>query len=160
MPVALIRALLVLPFGSPLAGCSITADAATPDPTAAVVVISTAPGEELRFVPAFASVTAAGPVWVTLRNESSQAHNLAFTSGVSTATRAIVEPGGEDQVVMAAGPGTYTFVCTIHEGMAGSLEIRVPDPSIRSGRLHGASPQVRGRLLPVAVLGNLRASAK
>lgn len=118
-------------LGLALAGCSGAGAASTVEPATVAVVISTASGEALRFEPAEASVVAAGPIQVTFLNRSSQAHNLVFTSGVSAATRTIVEAGGWDRVVFVPpGPGEYSFVCTIHAGMQGSLEIEAPTASI------------------------------
>lgn len=94
--------------------------------TTSSVVISTRPGELLGFEPSAASVEGAGRVSVTLRNHSNQAHNLHFVGGVSASTRTIVEAGASDTfIVELPAPGTYRFVCTIHEGMRGSLEIPV-----------------------------------
>jgi len=92
-------------------------------PSAAIsVTITSAPGETLAFEPAEVTVPAARPVALTFRNGSSLSHNLVFTAGSASATRAIVEPGASDQLLfVAAPPGTYPFVCTIHEGMVGAL---------------------------------------
>lgn len=109
-----------------LGGCA-GAGAVSTAESPAPVEISTAPGLALRFEPAEASVAAAGEVELTFRNRSSQAHNLVFTSGASAATRTIVEAGGVDRIVfLPTGSGIYTFVCTIHDGMQGSLEIEDP----------------------------------
>jgi plastocyanin len=118
-------------FALALTGCAGSDDPrVTTRPT--VVSISTSPGEALRFEPVASQILAAGPVEVTFHNRSSQAHNLVFVGEVSAASRTIVEAGGWDRIVfIPPGPGTYSFVCTIHEGMSGSLEIEVPTESIR-----------------------------
>jgi plastocyanin len=90
----------------------------------ASVTISTAPGEALAFDPAEITVRASGPITVTLRNRSSLAHNLVFTAGLTGATRTIVEPGTSDELVLTPPrPGAYPFACTIHDGMAGTLNV-------------------------------------
>jgi plastocyanin len=86
------------------------------------VTISSAPGETLAFDPAEVTVRASGPITVTFRNRSSLAHNLVFTAGVTGATRTIIEPGTSDELVLTGPrPGAYSFACTIHDGMAGTL---------------------------------------
>lgn len=113
------RALVAGPL---LMGCL-----ASDSPTAAgglaplAVTITTALGETLGFVPVETTV-ASGPVAVSFRNLSSLAHNLVFAAPLSTSTRTIVEPGGADELLLTAiGPGSYPFVCTIHDGMTGVL---------------------------------------
>jgi plastocyanin len=106
-------------------GCVAGDPVATGTPVAAVsVTIATAPGEHLGFEPATTTVGTAGPVALTFQNRSSLSHNLVFTAGLTAATRTIVEPGTTDELLLApATPGTYRFVCTIHDGMAGTLTI-------------------------------------
>jgi plastocyanin len=88
----------------------------------AVITISTAPGERLAFDPTQSAVAGPGRLEITFRNVSSVAHNLVFTGGVEAGTRTIVEPATEDDVVVDfPAPGTYPFVCTIHDGMAGAV---------------------------------------
>ncbi len=49
-----------------------------------------------------------------------------FVGDLEGATRTIVEPGDSDEVeIVIHSPGTYPFVCTIHESMQGSLTIGV-----------------------------------
>lgn len=89
------------------------------------VTITSARGETIAFDPAESAVAATGPVSITFRNGSSLPHNLTFTVGVTAATRTIVEPGTSDEVHLSAlDPGAYPFVCTIHDGMTGTLTIR------------------------------------
>ena len=103
-------------------GCAVQGEA-----SAAVIDISTAPGEVTTFVPAASRITSASTVLIRFRNESTQAHNLVFLGDLEAATRTIVEPGTTDEIVVAVpGPGTYLFVCTIHESMEGSLTIAAP----------------------------------
>jgi plastocyanin len=86
------------------------------------VTITSAPGETLAFELAEPTIRAGGPIIITFRNGSSLAHNVVFTSGLTGATRTIVEPGTSDEILLTrADPGAYPFACTIHEGMAGTL---------------------------------------
>jgi plastocyanin len=88
------------------------------------VTIVTASGEQLAFVPAETAVAGPGRVEIRFRNGSTFPHNLVFVEGVTASTDAIVEPGATDEVVVdLAAPGSYRFVCTIHEGMAGSITV-------------------------------------
>jgi plastocyanin len=104
-------------------GCSLSGPSGTqrPSPEAAVVV-ATAAGQTLAFVPDEVTVPAATTVMITFRNGSTVAHNLVFTEGVEAATRTIVEPGAFDELVLVPPTaGDYPFVCTIHAGMTGTL---------------------------------------
>ena len=105
--------------------CVSVGPAATPSAPAAVdVTVTSALGETTAFAPAETVVQGAGPISLTFHNASSLAHNLTFTDGVSAATRTIVEPGTSDHVALAPlRPGAYRFVCTIHDGMAGTLVV-------------------------------------
>lgn len=109
-----------------LVGCLVAGAGATSAWTAAVeVTITTAPGDTLAFEPATVTVRTTGSIALTFRNGSRLQHNLVFTDGLIAATRTIVEPGTSDQLLLGPGaPGRYPFVCTIHDGMAGTLIIR------------------------------------
>ena len=88
------------------------------------MTIASAPGEITAFVPADTIVPTTGPLAITFRNASSLPHNLTFTAGATAATRTIVEPGTSDVLLLSAlPPGAYAFVCTIHDGMKGTLTI-------------------------------------
>lgn len=86
------------------------------------VTIATAPGETLAFYPSELTVQAPGPIKITFWNGSRLAHNLVFAGGLTGASRTIVEPGTTDEILLEpTAAGTYTFACTIHDGMAGAL---------------------------------------
>ena len=105
-----------------LAGCSL--GIGTTASSGVDIAVETAPGEQLAFVPEELRVPAGVPVRMTFRNGSSVAHNLVFTSGISAATKTIVDPGTTEELALATpGPGAYQFVCTIHDGMAGTLTV-------------------------------------
>jgi plastocyanin len=106
-----------------LVGCVAAGPGATATPSTAVdVTIGTASGETLAFEPPAITVRAAGEIAMTFRNDSSVAHNLVFTGGLTAATSTIVEPGSSEQLVLIPpAPGSYPFVCTIHDGMSGKL---------------------------------------
>jgi plastocyanin len=116
--------LLVVGLLTPLvAGCIATAAGVTASPPGSVdVTITTAAGGTTAFDPAETVVHAARPIAITFRNASSLPHNLVFTAELTAATRTIVEPGTSDELLVSPlAPGTYPFVCTIHDGMSGKL---------------------------------------
>ena len=86
----------------------------------------------------------AGTLTITFHNGSALAHNLVFTSGISVSTGSIVEPGSIERLSVAPlKPGRYRFVCTIHEGMAGSLRRRGSDrPPLASTRTSAREPDL------------------
>jgi plastocyanin len=97
----------------------------TSPPGSVDVLITTTAGETTAFEPAATVVRATGPIAITFRNGSSWAHNMVFTSGSSAATRTIVDPGTSDELLLPLlPPGTYPFVCTIHDGMKGQLVLQ------------------------------------
>jgi plastocyanin len=113
-----------------LVGCAAAGPNAKATPPAVGVTITSAPGETLAFEPAETTVRAAGPVVMTFRNGSSLSHNLVFTAGLTAATRTSVEPGTSDQLLLVPpAPGVYRFVCTIHDGMAGTLIVEEAIPN-------------------------------
>ena len=111
-----------------LGGCAIGAGKAASDTID--VSVRTAAGEHLAFTPSDVSVPSGVRVRVTFTNGSSFPHNLVFTSGIAAATPTIVEPGETAQLAFKpAEPGAYTFVCTIHDGMHGTLTVLAPTAS-------------------------------
>jgi plastocyanin len=115
------RASGLLSLALVVAGCALGARAG-PETSPAAVTVGTAAGERLAFAPADVTVPADMRVRLTFRNDSAVAHNLVFTEGITAATDTIVEPGTSE--TLSIGPladGTYRFVCTIHEEMAGEL---------------------------------------
>ena len=121
------RLLLVSVLLTSVVACSAVGPATSSDPAATVdVTIMTASGETTAFEPAETALAASGPISVTFLNASSLPHNLTFLR-ITAATRTIVDPGTSDEVLVAPlAEGSYPFVCTIHEGMAGVLTVRAP----------------------------------
>jgi plastocyanin len=110
-----------------LAGCIAMAPAVTASPAGSTdVTITTAAGEAAAFVPPETVVQSGRPISITFRNGSSLPHNLVFTAGLTATTRTIIEPGTADELrISPLAPGTYPFVCTIHDGMSGKLIARL-----------------------------------
>jgi plastocyanin len=90
-----------------------------------LIDVSTSAGTERQFVPASVRVPVGVPIRLVFRNASSESHNLSFTGALEPVrTRTIMDAGEHDELTMAAPPpGTYRFVCTIHEGMTGELRV-------------------------------------
>jgi len=87
--------------------------------------LTTKPGTELAFDPDRVSAPAHVPVSLVFTNASSVEHNVVFLGPVDAATRPIVQPGETDVVEFETpAPGSHRFVCSIHEDMSGTLEIR------------------------------------
>lgn len=108
-----------------VAGCAV---ATQPTPSSGAVVrelvVGTDGAAELRFVPPDLRAPAHTPIRLTLRNVSTQAHNLTFADPKLGATRTIVEAGASDAFdLVTPGPGRYRFACTIHMEMAGMLTV-------------------------------------
>ena len=110
---------------------------ATPGPVS--VEVGTAEGADHRFVPALVSVPAGAEVRLVFHNRSTASHNLSFTGPLEPIrTRTIMEPGEQEVVeFVAPAPGSYPFVCTVHEGMSGELRVlaggRDPEPRPQTG---------------------------
>jgi plastocyanin len=109
-----------------VAGCAAAGPTTVPTASAAdAVTITSAPGDTLAFEPDEATVRADGPITLTFRNGSSLPHNMVFTAGLTASTRTIVRPGTSDELLLVPpAPGAYPFVCTIHDGMAGTLIVQ------------------------------------
>ncbi len=117
-------ALVVLAVGA-LGGVGAPVSSAQP-----AILIATAPGEHLAFEPAEVHLADTGPLEIVFRNGSSLEHNLVFVRGVEARTRTIVASGTTESLsVQLERPGTYAFVCTIHEGMAGSITVEGAPPT-------------------------------
>ena len=70
------------------------------------------------------TVTAGTTVRLTFVNESTVPHNLTFGEPINAATANIVQPGAEETIEFTAPEaGEYTYVCTLHPGMEGTLEV-------------------------------------
>jgi glucose/arabinose dehydrogenase/plastocyanin len=87
------------------------------------ITVGTDTGSANEFVPAEVTVPAGATVRLTFVNESdSVPHNLTFGDPIDAATATTVAPG-EEQTIEFTAPeaGEYTFVCTLHPGMEGTL---------------------------------------
>lgn len=111
--------------GALLAVSCAVAGAAAPAPIPELeLVVSSAEGEALAFVPDTVVAPADTTVRIVFRNAAAVSHNLTFQAPISLGTATIVEAGATDSVVLhTPGSGDYVFVCTIHMGMAGTLTV-------------------------------------
>ena len=72
------------------------------------------------FAPGVIQVTPGATVQFT--NNDGFAHNVTFTDASITGARDF--SSGTRSVEMPVTPGTYTYRCTIHSGMAGSVLVQ------------------------------------
>lgn len=97
---------------------------ASPAGNATPLTIGTRAGGELEFEPDEVSVPAGAQIAVTFENLGSLPHNLTFGAPIDVATAPVVDPGGSETIEFdAPAPGDYTFTCTIHPGMQGTLTV-------------------------------------
>ena len=88
------------------------------------ITVGTDAGTELLFDPTEVSVPAGATVRLTFVNESTVPHNLTFGEPINAATATIVDPGAEETIeFIAPEAGEYTYVCTLHPGMDGTLTV-------------------------------------
>ncbi|HSJ00516.1 MAG TPA: PQQ-dependent sugar dehydrogenase [Patescibacteria group bacterium] len=89
------------------------------------ITVGTDTGSANEFVPDEISVPAGATVRLTFVNESeSVPHNLTFGDPINAATATTVAPGEEETIEFTAPEaGEYTFVCTLHPGMEGTLVV-------------------------------------
>ena len=88
------------------------------------ITVGTDDGNELLFVPDEISVPTGTTVRLTFMNESTVPHNLTFGAPINAATATIVDPGAEETIEFTAPEaGEYTFKCTLHPGMEGTLTV-------------------------------------
>ena len=88
------------------------------------ITVGTDEGTELLFDPTEVSVPAGATVRLTFVNESTVPHNLTFGEPINAATATIVDPGAEETIEFTApDAGEYTYVCTLHPGMDGTLTV-------------------------------------
>ena len=112
------------PSTLPSAGASPAGASASPAGGATPLTIGTRTGSELEFEPDEVSVPADLRVSVTFENRASLPHNLTFSAPINTATSPAVDPGASETIEFdAPAPGDYTFMCTIHPGMEGTLTV-------------------------------------
>lgn len=112
------------PSAAPSVAPSPAGASASPDGNAAPLTIGTRTGSELEFEPDEVSVPAGSHVAVTFENRASLPHNLTFSAPINVATAPVVDPGASETIEFdAPAPGDYTFMCTIHPGMEGTLTV-------------------------------------
>lgn len=88
------------------------------------ITVSTDTGSANQFDPGEVSVPAGATVRLTFINDATVPHNLTFDDPINAATAVTVQPGAEETIEFTAPEaGEYTFVCTLHPGMEGTLVV-------------------------------------
>jgi aldose sugar dehydrogenase len=88
------------------------------------ITVGTDTGSANQFDPGDVSVPAGATVRLTFMNEGTVPHNLTFNDPINAATAVTVQPGAEETIEFTApDAGEYTFVCTLHPGMEGTLVV-------------------------------------
>jgi len=86
------------------------------------ISVATDTGGALTFDPAEITVPAGATVRLTFTNKATVPHNLTFDDPIDVATETVVDPGASQTVEFTAPEaGEYTYVCTLHPGMEGTL---------------------------------------
>lgn len=97
---------------------------ATSGGAALELTIGTKTGTEEEFDPDSEKAPSGARVTITFENLGSVPHNLTFKAPINAATGPAVAPGASDTVEFTApAPGEYIWMCTIHAGMEGRLEV-------------------------------------
>ncbi len=88
------------------------------------LTVGTGSGASLEFEPTTVQAPANTPVNLTFSNQSTLPHNLTFQDAIQAQTSDL--PGGANETISftTPGPGAYTFVCTLHPGMEGTLTVQ------------------------------------
>ncbi|MEX2547252.1 MAG: cupredoxin domain-containing protein [Chloroflexota bacterium] len=114
-------AALLIGLSSLLAGCDVIAG----NRPKLVLEIRSQQGEGVAYDPESVTARARTLIAVSFVNVSTLDHNLVFLDPLAVGTEEIVGPGESAGLeFVTPGPGQYGFVCTIHEGMRGSLLVR------------------------------------
>lgn len=110
--------------GGSAPSASATAAASGPAGEVVEITVGTDSGTELLFDPPEVTVPAGASVRLTFNNESTVPHNLTFGDPINAATATIVDPGASETIEFTAPEaGEYTFTCTLHPGMDGTLVV-------------------------------------
>ena len=90
------------------------------------LTVGTDTGTANQFVPATVEAPANTAVTLTFTNNStSTPHNLTFQEGITAKTSPAVAAGASETLQFTTpGAGSYTFVCTLHPGMEGTLTVK------------------------------------
>ena len=93
------------------------------------ISVATDTGGALRFDPAEITVTAGATVRLTFTNKATVPHNLTFDDPIDVATETVVDPGASQTIEFTAPEaGEYTYVCTLHPGMEGTVVVQAGGP--------------------------------
>ena len=93
-----------------------------PPPPPATIAITTATSPPPRFIPVNAAVAVGGTVTWTNTSPAPVRHDLVATTPNWQLSRTL-GPGESFQTTVSQA-GTHRYMCTIHQGMIGTIEVR------------------------------------
>ena len=88
--------------------------------------VATDAGTALKFDPAAFDAPANTKIQINFTNKAQGLpHNMTFQSGVAAKTADQISPGQTASLSFTTpAPGSYKFVCTIHPGMEGTMNVK------------------------------------
>ena len=79
----------------------------------------------LTFIPRTVQVPANTSVTLIFNNTSTQPHNLQIPPPIKAKTKLVVAAGTSDTITFTtSAPGSIKFLCTFHEYMIGTLQVK------------------------------------
>ena len=89
------------------------------------IVVAAGPAEVHQFRPETIEAPARTVVAIDFTNVSALDHNFVFIDPIVARSREIVGPGTSDTIQFETPTaGSYSWVCTVHEDMRGTLLVR------------------------------------
>lgn len=125
--------LMILPLAAVILACGGGSDSTAPVTTGgtgnttggtggtSAVATTAVDMKNLAFTPA--AIKVASGATVTWTNQDGTAHNVTFDGGAVPASGTI-NAGTNKALTMPTAAGTYTYKCTFHAGMSGSVVVQ------------------------------------
>ena len=108
---------VALAFAALLAGCG----GSQPTPAGTPAVTLTLVAQNLAFDQTKLTVPANLTFAITLDNRDAAPHNVNITGGATRETEPFGGPASKTYVYAALPEGSYTFLCSVHPDMKGTL---------------------------------------
>lgn len=118
-PLAAAASLVVLAACGSGSGTPTASSTATAVPGTPVTITGT---DGLKFTPNVVTATA-GAITINFSVPGGTPHNFEVEGIVGAQIRSLLSDGQSRTITFTAKPGKYTFLCTIHNGMSGTLNV-------------------------------------